>query len=133
VGRSREPSTDNSGKSNKEPVKILETQEPKKEKRKQIPDIDELDIKNQKFSKLEEKSREFDFFKDMAPVIQKTSVHVLEQELTNGTSENPEKSISVTESKLEAEEPTIQVNNKLFEMKLEDVANEQGWDDDTDW
>lgn len=100
-------------------------------KRKIIPDIDELDIKNQRFSKLEEKSREFDFFKDMAPVIQKPSVHMLDDQLP--TSSLPEVS---SKKEQEAEETTIQINNKLFEMKLDDGENgehEQGWDEDTDW
>lgn len=104
-------------------------------KRTPVPDIDELDIKNKKFSKLEEKSKEFDYFKDMIPVIQKTNVVVVDENLSP-VSESI--SFSVEEkpreqevSKTVAEEIPVQVNSKLFEMKIEEEAPD-GWDEETD-
>jgi SCY1-like protein 3 len=76
-----------------EPVTIIEEKSlvstsPIKEKVKSTPrpkvsdNIDELDIKNQKLTKLEEKQNEVDFFSDfgMAPTFQKTPAVVEETE-----------------------------------------------------
>lgn len=90
--------------------------------------IDELDIKNQKFSKIEEKARSEldDLFKDMEPVIQKTSRLVIEEAETVP---------KIVEEKLP--EP-ISIDNTRFEMKI-DVAEETdqeegGWgDSNEDW
>lgn len=50
------------------------------EAKKNIVDISELDIKNQKFASAKRNADEFDFFADMTPVIEKTSVATISTE-----------------------------------------------------
>ncbi|KAH9645850.1 hypothetical protein HF086_010049 [Spodoptera exigua] len=54
--------------------------------KKNIVDISELDIKNQKFDYSKKSSDEFDFFADMAPVIEKPSVVNIAQNSENVSS-----------------------------------------------
>jgi len=92
----------------------LNISSPIKEKnltRPKVPDnIDELDIKNQKPSKLEEKRNEVDFFSDfdMAPTFQKS---------------NP---VNVPDSE------TPKAASNRLQMSMELTEND-GWGDDDDW
>lgn len=105
-----------------EPVTIIEEKSlvstsPIKEKiipptRPKVSDnIDELDIKNQKLTKLEEKQNEVDFFSDfgMAPTFQKTSAVVTE-----------------------TENETSKVETSRLQMSMELTEND-GWGDEDDW
>ena len=102
-----------------ETVEIIEekvniSSSPIKEKiltRPKVPDnIDELDIKNQKLSKLEEKRNEVDFFSDfdMAPTFKKNIAVVVQ----------------------EAEKPKAESNR--LQMSLELTEND-GWGDEDEW
>lgn len=75
---------------------------------KTLPDISELDIKNQK--NIQERSDEFDFFQGMEPVIEMTSAVLIEDKNDNDGSK-------------------ISLNVSLSESH--DV--EEGWGDDLDW
>lgn len=81
-------------------------------------DIDELDIKNKTFKKLEE-PEEFDFFKDMVPVIQKANTMLVGKEL----------------QKTQDPRVTKNVENELSSNRLSlsstDVI-ENGWGDNED-
>lgn len=101
-----------------EPVVIIEEKSlvsasPIKEKvtiRPKIPDnIDELDIKNQKLTKLEEKQNEVDFFSDfgMAPTIEAQIV------------QKPTEAVVATDS-------------SRLQMSMELTEND-GWGDDDEW
>lgn len=80
-----------------------------------LPDISELDIKNQKNNLQNEKTDEFDFFQDMEPVIEMSKVVLIENNIENGK-KNSDEGISLTVS---------MINDH------HDV--EEGWGDDLDW
>ncbi|XP_063701730.1 protein-associating with the carboxyl-terminal domain of ezrin [Culicoides brevitarsis] len=76
--------------------------------------IDELDIKNQIFRKVEE-PEEFDFFKDMEPVIKSASVTLFEKEATKVS-------------------PKQETASTRLNIATENVASEDGgWGDDDAW
>lgn len=92
-----------------------------------IQDINELDIKNQKSVKIKDED-EIDFFKDMEPVIQKSSVLILKD------SENDEKSkVEVIVEKLEE----IEIDKSRFDIKISSEVDEDGWgeeeEDTNEW
>lgn len=101
-----------------EPVEIIEEKlnvsSPVKEKistrPKVLDNIDELDIKNQKLSKLGEKRNEVDFFSDfnMAPTFQKSNVVVVQETETTKTESN-----------------RLQMSTEL--------AENDGWGDEDEW
>lgn len=114
--------------------------------------IDELDIKNQKFSKIEEKARsELDnLFKDMEPVIQKTNRLVIEEtesssanvvdDKLNGSNNNSVKLLKANHSNdkpadEKVPEP-VSIDNTRFEMKIDEGIDQEegGWgDSNEDW
>lgn len=103
-----------------EPIDIIEekivSSSPIKEKnmtRPPVPDnIEELDIKNRKLTKLEEKQNEVDFFSDfgMAPTFQKPNAVVLQ----------------------ETETPKAQSSRLKMSMESNLTTDNDGWDDDGD-
>lgn len=103
-----------------EPLEIIKekpnvSSSPVKEKnltRPKVPDnIDELDIKNQRLSKLEERRNEVDFFSDfnMAPTFQRSNAIVVE----------------------ETETPKVESNR--FQMSIELNENDGWGDEESEW
>lgn len=94
-----------------------------------IQDINQLDIKNQKSNKTKDED-EIDFFKDMEPVIQKSSVLILESSLTGENSEEVgKKSMEVVSEKLEV----IEIDKSRFDIKVSsEVVDEDGWGEEED-
>lgn len=84
--------------------------------------IDELDIKNQTFKKIEQ-PEEFDFFKDMEPVIKSANVMLLKTETKASqivTPEDPDQSLMTASTRLN--------------ITMADTAStEHGWGDDDAW
>lgn len=80
-----------------------------------LPDISELDIKNQKNNFQKDKTDEFDFFQDMEPVIEMSKVVLIENNIEN------EKKILNQGISL-----TVSMINDHHEV-------EEGWGDDLDW
>ncbi|XP_055377333.1 protein-associating with the carboxyl-terminal domain of ezrin [Condylostylus longicornis] len=90
-------------------------------------DINDLDIKIKKLSK-KDQSDEFDFFKDMEPVI-KSNISVVEANeidlINNQTNEKNQNEI------IEIKHLTdVVIDNSRFELKSTDDTVESGWDDD---
>lgn len=97
------------------PIKIVESNIPPEMKNRKIvlPDITELDIKNQS-SKVHSSSSSDDinFFQDMEPVIQCSNKYLID------------------DKKTEVAQPTTLDN---FSVKSDLVIPEDGWSDDLDW
>lgn len=87
---------------------------------KSIDNIDALDIKNQVI-KISEPKDEFDFFKDMEPEIQTSSVSLLNHDSVE------RKQADTTKSQLEK----TSSSNRLVAVVDTEVA--AGWDDDDNW
>lgn len=85
--------------------------------------IDELDIKNQTFKKIEQ-PEEFDFFKDMEPVIQRANVMLFKtQEIKTSTV-----------VKHESLDQTLEAASTRLNITMEGTATtEHGWGDDDAW
>ncbi|XP_058814715.1 protein-associating with the carboxyl-terminal domain of ezrin [Topomyia yanbarensis] len=104
--------------------------------------IENLDIKTQPMKKVESTAEnEFDFFKDMVPVIQKANVLLINDE---DRADNAE-SIQLTTVRSKGENPTrfvdeqdiplIKVDGSRFDVKVETLeTNEDGWgDEESEW
>ncbi|XP_055904654.1 protein-associating with the carboxyl-terminal domain of ezrin [Eupeodes corollae] len=98
-----------------------------------IDDISELDIKVQKLPG--SANDDIDFFKDMEPVIQKSTTSIIPETLLSSTSID-EKLPSPKKSNIAVED--VKVDSSRFEFKapeLEETTAEAGWGDDDidDW
>lgn len=82
---------------------------------KKLPDILELDIKNQK-NVAKERSDEFDFFQDMEPVIEMSNIVLIEEKVVTGEGQEGGK-----------------VSNLTVHMMNDQSIAEEGWGDDLDW
>lgn len=116
-----------------------------------VESIENLDIKTQPFKKLEPSAdEEFDFFKDMEPVIQKANVLLIDDadEQTEvdressvpltadyGSKRGAGKIKSVAAAGSEQHSPLIQVDRSRFDIKADDSEiNEDGWDnEESEW
>ncbi|XP_053676994.1 protein-associating with the carboxyl-terminal domain of ezrin [Anopheles nili] len=122
---SRENSTESKGKQSREPQATVES-------------IERLDIKTQPFRKSDAAGgEEFDFFKDMEPVIQKANVLLIDEEdapkpTDNGTDDPASGLLSQHPQKLiDSEEEIPLVGSSRLEIKLDDAeATEDGWGDE---
>ncbi|XP_050077494.1 protein-associating with the carboxyl-terminal domain of ezrin [Anopheles maculipalpis] len=135
---SRENSTENKTKQTKGSSQAAES-------------IERLDIKTQPFRKSDSAGGgdEFDFFKDMEPVIQKANVLLIDEETTpikqddsteqrSSTTQlveeiNRPESVPVTQHELsEKEEELPLVNSSRLEIKVDDMmeTTEDGWGDE---
>lgn len=93
--------------------------------RKMVADnIDELDIKNKKLTKLEEKQADFFSDFDMAPKIEKSAnVVMLEEDKVTTVSD-------IIKQKLDVN--PIEIDNTRFQMSLEGDSEAAQWDDGTE-
>uniref|UniRef100_A0A182QDQ3 Protein kinase domain-containing protein n=1 Tax=Anopheles farauti TaxID=69004 RepID=A0A182QDQ3_9DIPT len=104
--------------------------------------IERLDIKTQPIRKTDPASgEEFDFFKDMEPVIQKANVLLIDEDVDDGTEKIlPPVEVNLSETGplkqhahelSEKEEEVPLVNSSRLEIKVDDLeTTEDGWGDD---
>ncbi|XP_058451811.1 protein-associating with the carboxyl-terminal domain of ezrin [Malaya genurostris] len=100
----------------------------------QTDSIENMDIKTQTLKKIEPAENEFDFFKDMEPIIQKANVLMINDEdrvettdltMVKANSDQPARLVD------EIDVPLVTVDVSRFDVKVENLeTNEDGWDDE---
>lgn len=98
-----------------------------------IDDISELDIKVQKLPN-SSASEDIDFFKDMEPVIQKSTTSIIPEALLNSTNSNPSEKLPSPKKSNTITVEDVKIDTSRFEFKApeseETTAEAEGWGDD---
>lgn len=96
-----------------------------------IDDISELDIKVQKLPN--NAGEDIDFFKDMEPVIQKSTTTIIPEALLSSTNSSERLPTSPKAKNLNLTVEDIKIDTSRFEFKapeMEETTSETGWGDD---